>query len=302
MPNKFQIIEVPADAYTELEQMGTKFKFWYRDKDYGYCLFKEGHPNTGEDWAERVVSELCELIELPHAIYKLAVWQERNGVITPNFLNKNERYAAGNEVLFRLDSSYPKEERKAKKHTITTIFDAFELLNIQLPKGVMPPEIKIAKQVFLGYLMLDAWIGNTDRHHENWAVVQSLENGMLTNRLAPTHDHAASLGSILQDNVRNARLKTKDKGYSVEAYTGRGRSAIFENETDKKTLLLIDAFRIASSLNPDASKLWLQKLENVTILEVIEIFERVPNERISDEAKQFAVKLLEINRERLLNL
>ena len=44
------------------------------------------------------------------------------------------------------------------------------------------------------------------------------------------------------------------------------------------------------------------KTRNVTILEVIEIFERVPNERISDEAKQFAVKLLEINRERLLNL
>ena len=108
MVNKFQIIEVPSDAYTELEQMGTKFKFWYRDEKHGYCLFKEGHPNTGEDWAERVVSELCEFIELPHAIYKLAVWQGRNGVITPNFLTMNERYAAGNEVLFRLDSTYPK--------------------------------------------------------------------------------------------------------------------------------------------------------------------------------------------------
>lgn len=302
MPKKFQIIEVPSNAYTELEQMGTKFKFWYRDETHGYCLFKEGHPNTGEDWAERVVSELCELIELPHAIYKLAVWQSRNGVITPNFLTENERYAAGNEVLFRLDSTYPKEDRKAKRHTIETITAAFELLNIQLPKGTMPPEIKTAKQVFVGYLMLDVWIGNTDRHHENWALVQSLENGNLVNRLAPTHDHAASLGAILKDAEREARLKTKDKGYSIETYTGRGRSVIFEKETDTRTLLLIDAFRVASSFNPDASKLWLQKLENVTISKVIEVFERVPDERISEAAKQFAVNLLEINRKRLLNI
>lgn len=82
MTQKFQIIEVPSDVAREQEQMGTKFKFWYYDDAHGYCLFKEGHPNTGEDWSERVVAELCGLIEMPHAVYKLAVWQERNGVIS----------------------------------------------------------------------------------------------------------------------------------------------------------------------------------------------------------------------------
>ena len=72
MPKKFQIIEVPADVQREQEQMGTKPKFWYFDDTHGYCLYKEGHPNTGEDWAERIAAELCKLLEIPHAVYKLA--------------------------------------------------------------------------------------------------------------------------------------------------------------------------------------------------------------------------------------
>jgi len=304
MPRKFQIIEVPDDLPPKLEQMGTKFKFWYFDEQHGYCLFKEGHPNTGEDWAERVAAELCELLEMPHAVYRLAVWRGRRGVITQNFLGSNESYAAGNEVLFRLDTNYPKEERKAKKHSVENIFTAFESLKVQIPKESTPPDITTAKQVFLGYLMLDAWISNTDRHHENWATIRRFENEILTDRLAPTHDHAASLGCILLDDEKRERLTTKDKNRTVEAYVGRSkaRSAIYANETDAKPLTLIEAFQAASSHNPNASKIWLEKLENVTIDDITEIFERIPEQRISEVSKDFAIRLLEINRQRLLEL
>ena len=304
MASKFRIIEVPNDLFPKLEQMGTKFKFWYKDEDHGFCLFKEGHPNTGEDWAERVAAELCELLEMPHAIYKLAVWNDRRGVITKNFLANDESYAAGNEVLFRLDANYPKEERKAKKHTIENIFAALELLRVQLPKEPAPPELTTAKQVFLGYLMLDAWIGNTDRHHENWATIRRFENEVLTDRLAPTHDHAASLGCILQDDEKRERLTTKDKNRKIEAYVNspKARSAIYGNETDAKPLTLIDAFQAASLQNPDASKIWLEQLENVTIDDVKEIFERIPEKLISEVSKEFAIRMLEINRQRLLEL
>lgn len=305
MPAKFQIIEVHADVQREQEQMGTKFKFWYFDEKYGYCLFKEGHPNTGEDWAERIAAELCELLEMPHAVYKLAVWQDRKGVITPNFLGDNESLEPGNQVLFGRDESYPKGQRfKVKKHNINTIFTTFEPLDVRLPKEPAPPNITTAQQIFLGYLMLDAWIGNTDRHHENWALIRGYENQSLVNRLAPTHDHAASLGCILQDDEREERLTTKDKSRTVEAYatSPKARSAIYANETDAKPLSLIDAFRAASSHNPQASKIWLEKLENVTIDVVAEVFERLPESRISDAAKHFALLMLEINRRRVLEL
>lgn len=301
---KFRIIEVPDNFFPKLEQMGTKFKFWYEDDKHGFCLFKEGHPNTGEDWAERVAAELCELLQMPHAVYRLAVWRGRRGVITQNFLAIYENYSAGNEALFRLDANYPKAEKKAKKHSVENIFAAFESLKVQMPKEPSPSDITTARQVFLGYLMLDAWISNTDRHHENWATIRRFENNVLTDRLAPTHDHAASLGCILQDDEKSERLTTRDVGRTVEAYVSRSkaRSAVYANETDANPLSLIDAFRAASSLNPQASKIWLEKLENVTIDNVKEIFERIPEERISDVSKEFAIRMLEINRQRLLEL
>jgi hypothetical protein len=50
--------------------------------------------------------------------------------------------------------------------------------------------------LFPGYLMLDALIGNTDRHHENWGarVLAGLGNGRRMAVLAPTYDHASSEG------------------------------------------------------------------------------------------------------------
>lgn len=303
MVKKFQIIVVPDDATREQEQMGTKPKFWYDDGTHGYCLYKEGHPNTGEDWAERVVSELCELLALPHATYKLAVYQGRNGVITPNFVKENEILVPGNQVLFGRGDNYPMGQRfRVKKHTIERIFTSFEPLQVQLPIETAPPEITTAQQVFVGYLLLDVWVGNTDRHHENWALVQRVENGVITNRLAPTHDHAASLGSILQDEERGKRLTTRDKGFMVEKYVERGRSALYQNEADKSPLLLIDAFRVASTFNPNAARIWLGKLEAVTMQTVVSVFDRFPDGYISEEARQFAIKMLEINRQRLLEI
>lgn len=305
MPPKFQIIEVPGDVQREQEQMGTKFKFWYLDARHGYCLFKEGNPNTGEDWAERIAAELCELLGMPHAIYKLAVWQNRRGVITPNFLRENEGLIPipGNEVLFGRDESYPMQQRfKVRKHNIDTIFTTFEPLRVTLPREPVPPHITTAQQVFLGYLMLDAWIGNTDRHHENWALIGCLEDGALTYRLAPTHDHASSLGAILLDEERADRLATKDRNRTVEAYAAKGRSAIFGSETDTKPLSLIDAFRAASAHNPQASKIWLERLENVSIEAIKEVIERIPEERATDTTKEFSTRLLEVNRRRLLEL
>lgn len=206
--------------------------------------------------------------------------------------------------MFRQDASYPKEERKAKKHSVENIFTAFELLKVQIPKETAPPNITTAKQVFLGYLMLDAWISNTDRHHENWATIRRFENEVLTDRLAPTHDHAASLGCILLDDEKRERLTTRDRNRTIKAYAqnNKARSAIYKNETDAKPLSLIDAFKAASSHNPDASKIWLEKLENVTIDNIKEVFERIPEERISDVSKVFAIRILEINRRRLLEL
>ena len=51
-----------------------------------------------------------------------------------------------------------------------------------------------ASDVFVGFILLDAWFANQDRHHENWGA---LRDDVL--RLAPTFDHGASLARFIAE-------------------------------------------------------------------------------------------------------
>ncbi|BBD67139.1 hypothetical protein NIES4072_55680 [Nostoc commune NIES-4072] len=113
MPEQFPLIEVPLDAPEADEDLGTKEKFWFRHQDLGRCLFKKARPNTGEDWAEKIAAELCELLGLPHADYELAVYNDDNGIISPSFLpsQKGGILTLGNEILARIVSNYPQDSK-----------------------------------------------------------------------------------------------------------------------------------------------------------------------------------------------
>jgi len=41
---EYRIVTVASDAGSQLEQLGTKAKFWFRAADGTRTLFKEGYP------------------------------------------------------------------------------------------------------------------------------------------------------------------------------------------------------------------------------------------------------------------
>ncbi|MGL5079164.1 MAG: hypothetical protein ACRDBG_25470 [Waterburya sp.] len=150
----------------------------------------------------------------------------------------------------------------------------------------------------IGYLLLDAWIGNSDRHHENWAFISSESQTYL----APTYDHGSSLGRNEPDEKRRARLTTKDKGFSVQAYAEKCNSCLYDEIKDKKPLKTFDVFCKAAKINPSAACVWLSRLSDISTADTLELFDRIPSNRISQTAVEFAQKILEINQNRLLNL
>lgn len=175
------------------------------------------------------------------------------------------------------------------------------------PAGLeLPMGVNTAEDVFVGYLLLDALIGNTDRHHENWAVIESYgieaEELEFYLHLAPTYDHASSLGRNELDERREERLRTGDKGNSVEAYADRCASALYIDVNDRKPLRTIDAFRHASRLRPEAAEAWLARLNTVDETALVDLLAAVPRERCSGVAKEFATRILLHNRARLLGV
>ncbi|MBE7385834.1 MAG: HipA-like protein [Leptolyngbya sp. SIO1E4] len=298
MSNHFQIIEVPTDAAQAEEAMGSKFKFWYRHPELGDCLFKRARPNTGEDWSEKIAAELCQLLGLPYARYELATWNDQFGTISPNLLPKNTDLIHGNDILAGMVSSYPKYEGyNVSQHTLPLVLNALSQSGLQLPPNWdAPPGIDSPVATFIGYLLLDAWIGNGDRHHENWGFVVQLPGGIP--RLAPTYDHAACLGRELQDPKRQQRLDQN----TVSDYAARSRSAFYRQEGDRKPMLTFDVFAAVARDYSRSAALWLDQLAKISPEQLRALLSQIPPHRISPVAIEFAYQMLEFNQSRLLAL
>lgn len=296
----YKVVPIPDGAPILLEQLGTKRKFWL---DQYRFLFKEARLNTGEDWAEKVAAELCEMLCLPHATYELSTWKGKRGVVTENFAQREDgkRLILGNELLFKLDPRYPeKEKRRVRQHTVRKVLAVSSLDAVKPPVGFEPsPGIETAADVFVGYLMLDAWIANQDRHHENWGLVLQTRSKAI--HLAPSFDHASSMGPFESDLARSERLKTKDKMYNMSAYVEKAKSAFYGQDAIDKPLSTIEAFVSAARLRPRAALAWLKRLESLRMDDTESIFSLVPKDRMSDVSKEFAKRILHLNRGRLLS-
>lgn len=301
----YPIITVPDEAGDILEQLGTKPKFWFSDANSNRYLFKlnrsEGEDATGEDWSEKVTSELCELLGLPHGTYEFAMWKGQHGVVSKSFVPDRGTWVAGNEVLVRVDKGYPRQRfYRVRQHTLRLVL-AIVKFDI-----ILPPlnwnsfgDVQSALDVFVGYLMLDAWIANQDRHHENWGCIVTPERAV---HLAPTFDHASSLGWNETDGTRLERLTTKDSRRNVERYVEKALSAFFSSPTSSKPMLTLEVFNEAARHSSSAARGWLDRLAQISENDVTDIFDQIPADRISDVARRFAMKMLELNKKRLLTL
>lgn len=297
---KYSVAKIPADAYDTIEQLGTKEKFWFYDeKDGTTKLFKIGRHGTGENWSEKATSELAKLLGLPCAEYEFATWKEKEGVISRLFVPRNGRLVHGNEVLEKVIENYPKNKfYKVREYKISTALAIIRGV-AELPLGYEKNKIiQNPLDLFVGYLMFDCWISNPDRHHENWGFVLDIINKTI--HLAPTYDHASGLGCRVSDKERIERLNTNDKRYSVGTFVGKTKSAFYDKGL--KQLKTIEVFLIAAKQNRKVAEFWLNKLESISYSEIKNIFTKIPKKLISGPAIDFALAILEANKNRLLEV
>lgn len=293
----YRVVEVPDDAADLTEQLGTKPKFWFEDPDMGLCLFKEARPDTGEDWAEKVAAELADLLGVPHARYELATWQGKRGVVTPTLGTEGSRLVHGNELLARLIPGYPQHERfRVSQHTIGWVARIVGAERILPPPG-WHGEPNRAIGVFAGYLLLDAWIANQDRHHENWALIA--EDGSI--HLCPTYDHASSLGRNERDEAMQRKLAADNPDHGMLGYANRARSAFYRGSRARSPMGTVEVFTYIAERHGVAASHWLKRLASVEDDVVWDILRSIPDERISETGREFAAALLKINKQRLLD-
>ena len=300
----YPIIKVDPALAHNFEPLGTKPKYWFRvEEDGPRQLFKAEQRGTGEDWAEKICCEFARLLGLPFVHYDLAVeiGTGKRGVVCESCIKDGESLIHGNEVLFALDDGYPKSDSRkytVKAHTVGAVSEAINLLKLPPPRwvGNLPDGVSDALGVFSGYLLLDAWTANQDRHHQNWGVVHDGTDL----RLAPTFDHGAALARNLSDTDRKERLDTKDQRRQIPAFAKRASSAIYADSAVKRPMSTYAAWRAFAAKCPLAADAWRAKLAEIDSDAIQAVLGEVPPDRMSAVCRDFTKRLLEENQKRIL--
>ncbi len=280
-----------ADVFYE-EDMGTKDKFWCRvPDDERQWLFKYPRPATGEHWAEKIAAEFGQLMGCKVARVELAVFGGTQGSMTRNIRgNDRQSIVHGNELLGCFQG-YEKDKMRAQSlHTFGNIVTSLE----------RRCGSSLCSQCLCdlsGYLVLDAWIGNTDRHHENWALLRTEADGDNEGpsyEMCPSFDHASSLGRELTD-TRRAEFCAENR-FDAYRYHKKARGAIFWKSTDAKPLHTIELVRRANQGYPECFEPWRIALSKVERAACEAAIDRIPEGWMSDESRRFVLPVTERNR------
>lgn len=297
MSDKFPIFTIQPEWIFEPETLGSKEKFWYRDPvNAQEWLFKYPEENTGQHWAEKIAAEVAYQMEILHAPVELAVFGGVKGSTTASFIQQSGKdLFHGNQILAgQLLGYQPQKRFKQSDHTLDNIF-------LALDKTFLEPEGKRkAKARFVEYLVLDAVIGNTDRHHENWGILRERRDTGWVGRLAPTFDHASSLGRELRDNVANKICRHKFLNEKrVGVYAEKAQGAIYWETTDRSGLSPLGLIRRVNTKYPGSFQPAINKVKKLDKSILESIINMIPADWMTPLARQFALELMCYNIEKL---
>lgn len=299
MDGKYKIYEIAfdLDPIVREDDDETINKAWYRMEGLGDCLFKAATTTPGSlteyrtDWSEKVVERLANLLGLPVAQYELAIaylgdsLKPIEGVISVNCIPENAAISSGG---FFIRQTF--DDALRRSYTVENILDALDTRDVK-PSSQWAekiPEIDTGSKVFVGYLLLDALVHNEDRHGANWGVM-SIEG---TLELISSFDHGVSLGS---------RNRDEDK-LSRSFFEHINESSFSHFKDGEGSLSVFNAFGRAAKLYPGAAKIWQDKLAAINTTQIKEIFDSIPEERITPLGATFAQQLLEYNQALILSV
>ena len=289
----YPVTEVLQEWFRDGEEMGSKRKFWYvcsGPEEETEWLFKYPQPKTGQHWSEKIAAEVASVLEIPHARVELAVFSEDKGSVTKSFADNGRELVHGNQILeWKVRGYDPGKRFRQSSHTLANIWKVLDDVFVT-PEGLRDAKVRMAK-----YVVLDAVIGNTDRHHENWGVLRSRKGTRWVGRVAPSFDHASSLGRELLDSRRSRLLREGRVG----VYAEKGRGAVYWSEDERRGPSPLELTRRAARDYPDFFGPGLDKLDRLDVKTITDQVDRVPTDWMTPTARHFAIELMRYNVEQL---
>lgn len=239
-----------------------------------------------EHLAEKIVNEIAKVIEVPCAEVELAEYAGVKATVSRNMVPARRSLVHGNEVIAGRVTGYdPERKRRTSDHTWERISEAI--------RAVCGGHCETDMKQFAGYVVLDALVGNTDRHHENWGLLRRERSGRTDYRLAPSFDHASSLGREMQDP---RRMRLMEEGDLESRYIRRATGGIYLAEFGEEKVPPVVLVEALAVIYPKLFEDWLKKIPRVSDEVVYEILSRMPDGWMTAIQAEFAASLIRISR------
>jgi hypothetical protein len=284
---EFPVTKISAEIFggATAIRIGAAEKYRIDLPGSGAVVLKNDDESLNGAWVEKITCELAKLMGIPAARYELAEFLDnRKAIISFDYLQPNYLEQSGKMLL---GHHFEQNKYSYTIEAVLTVIDANEIL---LPRDFEVAEIVTAADLLAGYLIFDYWVDNIDRHHENWGIQIDVVTG--NKELLPTYDHGLSLGFLLFDEECLGLSPANHVQNQSSAFSGdRGRSL-------SMNAMLVEVV----SLRPLAAKVWIDRIASVGEAVVVDLFARIPDGWVSAEKKQFAISLLEFNRQQLVSV
>ncbi|MFZ3132033.1 MAG: HipA domain-containing protein [Desulfosporosinus sp.] len=204
------------------EGSGRSEKIWLEqptDDQIGLFKYKKDI-GTKDHVSEKIASDLGELLELPCAQVEIGIYENREGSMSYLINKDNEELVEGISLINQYYPNYSAEE----------MYDASLDEYYSIPMLVKSIEkYGLLKDLFK-MLIFDFLIGNSDRHQNNWAVINK-GNGVY--EFSPLYDNSSSLCCyILEEHLESYLGKDQRKFNSI--LRSKSKSIVRIDKKNKK--------------------------------------------------------------------
>ena len=295
-----------------------------------YSMNKPGRDYTTEYWSEIIAYEIGKYLGFNVLEYSLAEKNGRFGCISENMVDtESEQLIEGHSILTNYDASYnPEDKGMYHMYTFSFVRNALDKYGY----GAFIFE-------FINILIFDAIIGNRDRHQSNWGfihkrnvacendknekylkkVINNLRVGRKRKKedfsrdiMSPIYDSGCCLGRELSED--NIKLKLKETA-SFDSFIRKSQAEIRRDDNPTQKATHYELLQFIMDLDESYKTFIENKIKTVCeiyndeqLSDIINNIETgIPEKvkircKMSDERKQFIIKVIDTRIRKLKNL